>query len=437
MQAWKSLIAGAALATGLLAEAHAATQGQSSQQPFICRTAESGLGQPLVDNHDGIGHPVFDADKQLIGYSQNCAIQPRTQPFYYTGSNFLPFDAAARPPSDLQTIERNGVRQPFVVKVEGGVINRFLYTIAMPPEWNGKLVYWLRGGVGIGHQQGTAMWFNNGLSPSERELLPRMLAQGYAIVSSSGNETGVHYNMRLAEQTAVLTKAHFVEAYGKPRFTIGVGGSGGAVQQYLFAQNRPGLLDGGIAVQSYPDMITQTIPISDCPLLEQYFQDEVARDPASRWARWSNRRWVEGMNASDTARNDWTGAAGSTECIHGWRMAMPTVINPRFKDPRFDAGAQRYGYPSTVFDHVKWTHWNDLADIYGVDSRGYAPVPIDNVGVQYGLAALAQGQIDADEFLRLNACVGSWKEQADFVDWDARNDPFDARNMRRSRSCRG
>src|SRR5512133_4225477 len=26
------------------------------QQPFLCRTQESGLGQPLVDNHDGIGH---------------------------------------------------------------------------------------------------------------------------------------------------------------------------------------------------------------------------------------------------------------------------------------------------------------------------------------------------------------------------------------------
>ncbi len=70
---------------------------------------------------------------------------------------------------------------------------------------------------------------------------------------------------------------------------------------------------------------------------------------------------------------------------------------------------------------------------------GYAPVSVDNVGVQYGLAALARGQIDADEFLRLNACIGGWKEQSDFVDWDMKNDPFDARNMRKLRrkfSCR-
>ena len=419
-------IYGMAAVAGLLFSGLAAAQQQPSpQQPFICRTQESGLGQPLVDNQQGIGHPVFDSNKELIGYSQNCAIPPRTQTFVYDGKGFQPADSGAQP-SDKR----------LVVRVEGGVINRFLYTIAMPPQWNGKLIYWLRGGVGIGHQQGLAMWFNGGLSPSEKELLPRLLALGYAVASSSGNETGVHYNMRLAEQTAALTKAHFVEAYGAPRFTISIGGSGGAVQQYLFAQNRPGLLDGGIAIQSYPDMITQTIPIADCPLLGQYFRDEVARDPASRWARWSEQRLIEGMNASDTVRNEITGKPGSTECIHGWRMAMPTVLNPRFKDPRFDRGARAYGYPANVFDQVKWTHWNDLADIYGADQQGFAPIPLDNVGVQYGLAALLQGQLSTDEFLRLNACVGSWKEQAEFVDWRMDEDPFDSRNMRRSASCR-
>jgi hypothetical protein len=85
---------------------------------------------------------------------------------------------------------------------------------------------------------------------------------------------------------------------------------------------------------------------------------------------------------------------------------------------------------------VKWTHWNDLADIYGVDKQGHAPITIDNVGVQYGLGALAQGAIGADEFLRINACVGSWKDQADFVPWDEAGHPYDDDNMRRSATCR-
>jgi hypothetical protein len=409
------------------------------QLPFICRTQESGLGQPLVDNQDGIGHPVFaEYGGALLGYSKYCNIKTRTDRFYFTGSQFKPFDAGAARPPDLATTMVDGVAVPFVVKVEVGTLNRFLYTIAMLEQapWNGKLVYWLRGGVGIGHQQGKALWFNGMLNSSERQLMPRMLAQGYAIISSSGNETGVHYNMRLAEETALMTKEYFIKRHGRPRFTIGIGGSGGAVQQYFFAQNRPGLLDGGIPILSYPDMITQTIPISDCPLLGQYFKDEVARDPASRWAAWDRQGWIEGMNTSATAPNPLTGKPGSTECINGWRAAMPAVLNPVFKDPRFDVGIRVYGYSGSVFPGLKWTHWNDLANIYGRRSDGYAPVSIDNVGVQYGLAALAGGRIDVDEFLRMNACIGGWKEQAEFVDWDTKNDPFDSRNMRRDASCR-
>lgn len=424
------------------------------QELFICRTEESGLGQPQVDNHQGIGHPVFDESTgQLVGHSKHCSIETRFQYIYYNGTDFKRFDPATgfkSPPPDLQTIKLNGVEVPFVVRIEGGTINRFIYTVAMLapfPEpvapgrmnnaaWNDKLVYWLRGGGGIGHQQGTAMWFNNGLTGTERTLMPQILARGFAVVTSSGNEAGVHYNMRLAEETAMMTKEHFSELYGKPRFTIGLGGSGGGVQQYLFAQNRPGLLDGGIPAISYPDMVTQTIPISDCPLLGQYFKDEVALNPASPWAKWSNQKLIEGMNASDTVLNVISRTPGSTECINGWLSAIPTVLNPVYKDSRYDIAAKDYGYPHDVFANVKWTHWNDLANIYGADSDGHAPISIDNVGVQYGLAALADGQISTGEFLRMNACVGGWKEQPGFAQWDRQADPFDSRNMQRSANCR-
>jgi len=418
------------------------------QLPFICRSQESGLGQPLVDNQDGTGHPVFDpAGETLVGYSRYCGIATRIEYFYYTGSSFKPFDPVAgytTPPSDLATITVNGATVPFVVRAEVGSINRFLYTIVMlaptpvfdRSAWNRKLVYWLGGGIGIGHQQGKALWFNDGLDSSARQLIPQILAGGFAVISSSGNQTNVHYNVRLAEETALMTKEHFIEAYGKPRYTIGLGGSGGAIQQYMFVQNRPGLLDGGIAIQSFPDMVTQTTPISDCPLLGQYFKDAVALDPASPWATWSKQRFIEGMNASDTVRNAIFGNLGSTECINGWRTATSTVLDPLYKDPEYDQAAAFYRYPADAFAKVKWTHWNDLANIYGTDSQGFAPTSIDNVGVQYGLGALAQGQIGVDEFLRINACVGGWKEQPDFVAWDPIGDPFDARNMKRGTACR-
>jgi hypothetical protein len=44
---------------------------------------------------------------------------------------------------------------------------------------------------------------------------------------------------------------------------VGIGGSGGAIQQYVYAQNHPGLIDAGIPQYSYPDMVTQTIHVGD------------------------------------------------------------------------------------------------------------------------------------------------------------------------------
>ena len=417
------------------------------QLPFICRSQEAGLGQPLADNHAAIGHPVFDAAGMLAGHSRYCQIERRVSHFYYSRQGFKPFDPAtgyATPPADLQTIELDGKSLPFVVRVEAGAINRFLYNIAMlapsplagEVAWNGKLVYWMRGGIGLGHQQGEPLWFDTGWDSAERALIPRILAQGYAMASSSGNDTSVHYNMRLAEETALMTKERFIEAHGRPRYTIALGGSGGAVQQYMFAQNRPGLIDGGVPVQSYPDMVTQTIPVSDCPLLGQYFFDEVRRDPGSMWAMWSRHQLIEGMNASDTVPNRLLGGTGSTECINGWATAMPTVLNPWYKDPQYEEKAAFYRYPAGALAAIKWTHWNDLQAIYGTDAGGHARDTVDNVGVQYGLGALVKGQISSAEFLRINACVGGWKNSADFVPWDPAVDPFDARNMLRSDSCR-
>lgn len=423
------------------------------QQPFICRTAESGLGHPEVDNDDGIGQKVFGPTGDVIGYSKTCSAKTRVVYMYFNGGDFKPFDPAtqyASPPSDLRMIPVNGVAKPFVIRVEAGTINRFAYSIAMlapQPEsiatpqdldnsaWNRKLVYYMRGGVGIGHQQGTAM-FTGGLWSAEKALLPGLLAQGYAVASSSGNETGVHYNLQLGGETAVMVKEHFVQTYGAPKYTVALGASGGAVQQYVYAQNHKGLFDAGVPIQSYPDMITQAIHVADCNLLEQYFLEEVMTNPATPWKTWSKRSWIEGLAASDTEINPVFKTPGSSECIKGWFTAAPGVVNPVFMDPGFFKAATAYGWTMDQFADVKWTHWNDLANIYGTDADGFAPIPFDNVGVQYGLKALTDGNIDANEFLRINACAGSWKEQRDFVNWSAGTDPFDSRNMNRSAACR-
>lgn len=64
---------------------------------------------------------------------------------------------------------------------------------------------------------------------------------------------------------------------------------------------------------------------------------------------------------------------------------------------------------------TEWTHFGDAIQIYGTAADGFAASTWDNVGVQYGLKALVDGNIDANEFIQLNAQVGSWKNEPEMV----------------------
>ena len=118
---------------------------------------------------------------------------------------------------------------------------------------------------------------------------------------SSGTRTSTHYNLVLGGETALMTKEEFIERYGVPLYTVGVGGSGGGIQQYVYGQNHPGLIDAGIPQYSYPDMVTQTIHVGDCELLENYMDVTDGTNP--KWQNWDNREWLEGLNAHATMPN--------------------------------------------------------------------------------------------------------------------------------------
>jgi hypothetical protein len=409
------------------------------QHPFVCKTERSGLGQPLVDNQDQIGFPVFDVDENVIGWSKNCSVETRVDYMYRTtGGAFAPLPPGD-PPADLaQTTLMDGRIVDYVVRWERGTINRFIYSLAMlaplgedPEEpdhssWNGRVVLSLQGGVGIGHSQGDAS--------TGAMLRHDVLSLGYAVVNSTGNRTGVHYNLQVGGETALMVKERFIERHGVPYYTVSIGGSGGAIQQYVYGQNHP-LIDAAIPQSSYPDMVTQTIHVGDCELLEYYMDVTDGANP--KWQNWENRTWLEGMNASNTVFNPYTGSLGSSECINGWRGLSPLGLNPNYGS----AGAgQELMQPPGVMDQVHWSHWDDLRNIYGVGADDYARVTWDNVGVQYGLQALVDGNITPDEFLHLNANIGSWKQSKDNVQegcpfiWPlcadpSQWDPWSSRNM--------
>lgn len=395
--------------------------------------------QPQVDNDVGVGAPVLaERDGELLpehvlGYSRDCRYPTQVRYFYLHDEDgrFHPLDETDSPA--IARIQLNGDDVPFIVRLETGTINRFIYAIAMlaspntpldippdiPPDampdkqyWNEKLIYHFRGGVGIGWKQGD---FSPHHLLRERE---RELALGYGVVYSTANQSANHFDMLLAADTSQRVKRQFEALYGQPQYTIGIGGSGGAIQQYLIAQNNPGLLDGIIPMYAYPDMVTQTIAIQECELLEYYFDETQRRD--AFWQRWEHRSLVQGLNADSEAANRYAATTlaarllqgrwlslpplrGSSSCVTGWRGLTPLVSNPRFTPDAVNFNA-------AVADQTKWSYWDNLAYLFGTDEDGFALRTWDNIGVQYGLAALREGRLDMERFLDLNEQIGGWAE---------------------------
>lgn len=364
------------------------------QYPFVCKTERSGLGPPVADNQDGQGYRVNG------GWSRDCFAERRTDRLYRSTDGSVKPMPAERPADMSTTTLLDGRTVDFVVNRERGVINRFLYSIAVVEGgYNQRAMYRFDGGVAIGRDQGTL---------GGSALDPYGLGQGYAILHSSGTRTSTHYNLIVGAETALMVKERFIELYGRPLYTVGVGGSGGAIQQYVYGQNEGDrIIDAAIPQYSYPDMVTQTIHVGDCELLERYM------DANPRWANWDSRSALIGMNASDTVVNPYTRLPGSDECVNGWRGLTPLAMNPKWTDDNDPEWAKMD--PPGVKDTVHWTHWEDLRNVYGVGPDGYARSPWDNVGVQYGLKALRDGVITPEEFLDVNEKAGSWKESADMV----------------------
>ncbi|MFA0813423.1 DUF6351 family protein [Microbulbifer epialgicus] len=404
-----------------------------SKYPFFCGKNAITKKQPLVDNQVKEGVPVFAVDdkgertKEVIGYSRDCSHATEVTYFYRStidGQFHYLFEAR----NDIDKATVNGRQVDFIVRVETGTINRHFYAIAAlrgegetaekpnDSNWNRRLIYQFRGGVGIGSRQGN---MNKG-DVTRRRM--DQLARGYAIIYSTANQTRNHYNIWLAEDTARRLKKQFEALYGEPMYTVGIGGSGGAIQQYLFAQNAPGLLDAAIPLYSYPDMVTQTIYAFDCEPLEYFF--DVQDVDNTRWRDAEERSIIQGLSANSEVSSRFrlismaaglfdsryrSRARGATECVEGWRGLVPLVNNPNFV--HFFKS-----FSEDVVGKVHWTHWENLRQFYGAGENGYANSTWDNEGVQYGLKALVEGNISIDTFLKVNASVGGWKAQEDQSD---------------------
>jgi hypothetical protein len=357
-------------------------------KPFVCNTAQSGLGDPLDAN-------CTAATKVGWFYRSNAAA-PTTPAAAAIGIDraFKPLDPAAPRPADIATTTTSaGTAVPYIVRVESGTINRAIYRIAIlddpsrtagaastpGPAWNGRLMVSFGGGCGTNYTQG--------VNQATGVLFDPALSRGFAHMISTQNVMQQHCNDNLSGEALMMIKEHFIERYGLPAWTMGFGGSGGAIQQLLIAQNFPGLLDGILPSLTFPDSVSVRPGVTDCRLLLNYYKTD-----ATTWTQ-EKQTAVEGYTPG-TCR--------------AWDRSFVDVI--------VATNARGCGLPADqVYDPVKnpkgvrCTMWETNVATFGRDpATGFARRSLDNVGVQYGLDALNRGAITVAEFLDLNEKVGGY-----------------------------
>ena len=351
------------------------------QEPFLCDTDEF----ELAGGDGATLGPALDED---------CSARTVVRHLYRdTDGRWHPLPGPEAVPSDADTAKTAaGGRVPFVVRVETGTVNRSVYETAVlhtpgeggpdpwtaPQNWNGRLVYKFGGGCAGG-------WYVQGRNTAGVLDSP-MLARGYAVASASLNVFGNNCNDLLAAETMSAVHQRFVTTMGVPHSTLGWGSSGGAYQAHQIADNYPGLLDGIVVSQAFPDVGFSVVPaVTDALLLREY-----ARDHAGQLDR------VEQHAVSGFLR---------FESID--RLAREASrVDPRGVC-RADLPEEELYHPEENPGGARCEVFAATQNVYGTDpDTGLPRRPLDNVGVQYGLHALMEGVIDTDQFLHLNERIG-------------------------------
>ncbi|GAB3926466.1 DUF6351 family protein [Kribbella albertanoniae] len=364
------------------------------ETPYICGTA---------------GFTTLAKVKLGPATGPNCSVPTRVDYLYRsTIDRSLKVLPETKPADLATTTTSDGRRVPYIVRVETGVINRSIYEYAVlhdreagapsvqrpPSGWNGRLVYSFGGGCPGGwYQQGSN---TGGINDDV------LLGRGYAVASSSLNVFGVNCNGVLAAETMTMTREHIAETIGVPRQTIGWGCSGGSYQVFQIADNYPGLLDGIVAACVFPEVGFATLhTITDALLLDHYFRS------ADGWTS-EQKRAAAGFGKVETIAN----LAGA-----GRR------IDPRVYCPEQLPVEQRY-HPATNPDGARCDVYDHQVNIWGKNAAGAVRRPLDNAGIQYGLAALNAGKITAAQFVDLNRAIGGFDADANFVPGRTVADPL-------------
>ena len=363
-----------------------------------------GRGATLTITNHPRGGPVFSGPQIqpwtcANGDRDKCNRKP-SYAFYYKptgGTGLEPYDPGS-PPSDVDTTTTNeGKTVPFIVREETGNLARDQYKIAVlfDPEkrwkpWKPQDGY--NGRVVITHGASCDTEYQMGEAPDVLET--GMLGQGFGILSHALDNAGHNCNIVTQAESLVMTKERFIERYGRIRWTIGSGCSGGALTQQQVANAYPGIYQGITPACSFTDSFSSGMQKEDYNLLRRYFENP---------ARW------------DASTGGWTPAQMGNVYGHP-NLANPitfTEVIPDNADPSRECNGVP---PEDVFHHetnpdgVRCSIQDYMINVFGEREGfddGKAGRPASNVGIQYGLSGLREGLLTPAQFVDVNVKVGS------------------------------
>lgn len=355
--------------------------------------------------------------------------RPVSYSYKYISSNtaksgFQDYDPANPPTDAANTTTDTGVTVPFVVRLETGVIDRDYYNVAVlfdpkkswapwQPQagWDRKLLVKHGAGCGMGYGQLNTVAMSTVLDQYA-------LSKGHAVLSVALNDAGHNCNLPVEAEAMIMTKQHFVEAYGPPAYTFGFGASGGGLAQQWMANAFPGIYDGTITQVAFPDAGSTAVEVEDCALLRNYFLG-----PGLAWtgqAQAAVAGHIYDAGSGDAVCQNWVDFYGFNKAFNpseglgltdlllaGLAQSQGATIAPTSFGGCDATAAQIYN-PLLNPGGVRCTLQDYMVTMFGRrSSDGFANRAYSNVGVQYGLAALNSGAITPEQFVDLNSKIGS------------------------------
>lgn len=336
---------------------------------------------------------------------------------------FKPYTVGSTPGDLATTTTDAGVTVPYIVRVERGTMNRGIYDIAvlhnpaqgwnpLAPQagWNGKVVFNFGASTGQPRRQTrpATAW-----SGSDAQL-----RRGVMIVANSMTDSSRNSNRVMMSETVMMMKEHISDTYGPIKFTIGSGCSGGSINSNMAASIMPGLLDGVTTTCTYPDSESTSIEVGDCVGLVEAYQKPgwLALMAGLTQAEINARKAAINGHPDQSACHAWFNAFGSNgkAGVYNQRLVANNTTGAIFQQPTATNNCELPN--SAVYDPARPTEtaslprcnaWSWGESIWGkVPGSPAAKDTRDNVGVQYGLKALRDGVIGAEEFVTLNELVG-------------------------------